>query len=78
MFPYSEEEPAPNSVVEEYLQEKRKYEDKRKQQPKKGVSREDQVIVWKTREKDSRKSSENYYFFTCVKMKIKNPMFLFL
>lgn len=46
MFPYSEEEPAPNSVVEEYLQEKRKYEDKRKQQPKKGASREDQVIVW--------------------------------
>ncbi|KAI1240076.1 hypothetical protein IHE44_0011524 [Lamprotornis superbus] len=39
-----EEEPAPNSVVEEYLQEKRKYEDKRKQQPKKGVSREDQSL----------------------------------
>ncbi|KAF1473725.1 hypothetical protein FQV17_0012240, partial [Megadyptes antipodes antipodes] len=40
-----EEEPAPNSVVEEYLQEKRKYEDKRKQQPKKGVSREDQTLA---------------------------------
>ncbi|XP_075382996.1 spliceosome-associated protein CWC27 homolog isoform X1 [Mycteria americana] len=39
------EEPAPNSVVEEYLQEKRKYEDKRKQQPKKGVSREDQTLA---------------------------------
>ncbi|KFU95501.1 Peptidyl-prolyl cis-trans isomerase CWC27, partial [Chaetura pelagica] len=40
-----EDEPAPNSVVEEYLQEKRKYEDKRKQQPKKGVSREDQTLA---------------------------------
>ncbi|XP_041884190.1 spliceosome-associated protein CWC27 homolog isoform X1 [Corvus kubaryi] len=40
-----EEESAPNSVVEEYLQEKRKYEDKRKQQPKKGVSREDQTLA---------------------------------
>ncbi|NWH75080.1 CWC27 protein, partial [Piaya cayana] len=40
-----EEVPAPNSVVEEYLQEKRKYEDKRKQQPKKGVSREDQTLA---------------------------------
>uniref|UniRef100_A0A8D0ERT7 Spliceosome-associated protein CWC27 homolog n=1 Tax=Strix occidentalis caurina TaxID=311401 RepID=A0A8D0ERT7_STROC len=40
-----EEEPAPNSVVEEYLQEKRRYEDKRKQQPKKGVSREDQTLA---------------------------------
>ncbi|NXE44683.1 CWC27 protein, partial [Casuarius casuarius] len=40
-----EEEPAPNSIVEEYLQEKRKYEDKRKQQPKKGVSREDQTLA---------------------------------
>ncbi|NXG51324.1 CWC27 protein, partial [Psilopogon haemacephalus] len=39
------EEPAPNSVVEEYLQEKRKYEDKRKQQPKKGISREDQTLA---------------------------------
>ncbi|RMC04476.1 hypothetical protein DUI87_18921 [Hirundo rustica rustica] len=39
------EDPAPNSVVEEYLQEKRKYEDKRKQQPKKGVSREDQTLA---------------------------------
>ncbi|NXA11933.1 CWC27 protein, partial [Sapayoa aenigma] len=40
-----DEEPAPNSVVEEYLQEKKKYEDKRKQQPKKGVSREDQTLA---------------------------------
>ncbi|RLW05162.1 hypothetical protein DV515_00005357 [Chloebia gouldiae] len=40
-----EEETAPNSVVEEYLQEKRKYEDKRKQQPKKGASREDQTLA---------------------------------
>ncbi|NXJ69108.1 CWC27 protein, partial [Rostratula benghalensis] len=40
-----EEESAPNSVVEEYLQEKRKYEDKRKQQPKKGASREDQTLA---------------------------------
>ncbi|XP_025892786.1 spliceosome-associated protein CWC27 homolog [Nothoprocta perdicaria] len=40
-----EEEPAPNSVLVEYLQEKRKYEDKRKQQPKKGVSREDQTLA---------------------------------
>ncbi|XP_074022998.1 spliceosome-associated protein CWC27 homolog isoform X2 [Numenius arquata] len=39
------EEHAPNSVVEEYLQEKRKYEDKRKQQPKKGTSREDQTLA---------------------------------
>lgn len=53
MFSYSEEEPAPNSVVEEYLQEKRKYEDKRKQQPKKGVSREDQVIISQHGEKKS-------------------------
>lgn len=69
MFPYSEEEPAPNSVVEEYLQEKRKYEDKRKQQPKKGVSREDQVIVWQPGEENSRKSSESVSVFICVKKK---------
>lgn len=45
MFPYSEEEGMSKSIVAEYLQEKKKYEDMRKRQPKKGASREDQVTV---------------------------------
>ncbi|XP_043402265.1 spliceosome-associated protein CWC27 homolog isoform X4 [Chelonia mydas] len=40
-----EEEADPNSIVTEYLQEKKKYEDLRKQQPKKGISREDQTLA---------------------------------
>lgn len=44
-FPNAAEESAPNSIVAEYMQEKKKYEDLRKQQPKKGTSREDQVII---------------------------------
>uniref|UniRef100_A0A674JWS7 Spliceosome-associated protein CWC27 homolog n=1 Tax=Terrapene triunguis TaxID=2587831 RepID=A0A674JWS7_9SAUR len=40
-----EEEADPNSIVTEYLQEKKKYEDLRKQQPKKGVSREEQTLA---------------------------------
>ncbi|EMP36515.1 Peptidyl-prolyl cis-trans isomerase CWC27 like protein [Chelonia mydas] len=41
----NEEEADPNSIVTEYLQEKKKYEDLRKQQPKKGISREDQTLA---------------------------------
>uniref|UniRef100_A0A6J0SSI9 Spliceosome-associated protein CWC27 homolog n=1 Tax=Pogona vitticeps TaxID=103695 RepID=A0A6J0SSI9_9SAUR len=40
-----EEEAAPNSIVAEYLEEKKKYEQLRKQQPKKGSSREDQTLA---------------------------------
>uniref|UniRef100_A0A8C8S4A6 Spliceosome-associated protein CWC27 homolog n=1 Tax=Pelusios castaneus TaxID=367368 RepID=A0A8C8S4A6_9SAUR len=40
-----EEETDPNSIVTEYLQEKKKYEHLRKQQSKKGVSREDQTLA---------------------------------
>ncbi|XP_050802988.1 spliceosome-associated protein CWC27 homolog isoform X3 [Gopherus flavomarginatus] len=40
-----EEEADPNSIVTEYLQEKKKYEDLRKQQPKKGISREEQTLA---------------------------------
>ncbi|XP_007420183.1 peptidyl-prolyl cis-trans isomerase CWC27 homolog isoform X1 [Python bivittatus] len=40
-----EEEAAPNSIVAEYLEEKKKYEQLRKQQPKKGTSREDQTLA---------------------------------
>uniref|UniRef100_A0A7M4FIB9 Spliceosome-associated protein CWC27 homolog n=1 Tax=Crocodylus porosus TaxID=8502 RepID=A0A7M4FIB9_CROPO len=40
-----EEEGMSNSIVAEYLQEKKKYEDMRKRQPKKGASREDQTLA---------------------------------
>ncbi|XP_061475107.1 spliceosome-associated protein CWC27 homolog isoform X2 [Rhineura floridana] len=40
-----EVEAAPNSIVAEYLEEKKKYEQLRKQQPKKGPSREDQTLA---------------------------------
>lgn len=40
----SEEEAALGGAVAEYRREKQKYEALRKQQPKKGTSREDQVI----------------------------------
>ncbi|XP_039220791.1 spliceosome-associated protein CWC27 homolog isoform X1 [Crotalus tigris] len=43
--PFEEEEAAPNSIVAEYLEEKKKYEELRKQQPKKGSSREDQTLA---------------------------------
>uniref|UniRef100_A0A8D0E3A8 Spliceosome-associated protein CWC27 homolog n=1 Tax=Salvator merianae TaxID=96440 RepID=A0A8D0E3A8_SALMN len=39
------EEVTPNSIVAEYLEEKRKYEELRKQQSKKGASREDQTLA---------------------------------
>lgn len=39
----AEEEAAPDGAVAEYRREKQKYEALRKQQPKKGTSREDQV-----------------------------------
>ncbi|XP_048359522.1 spliceosome-associated protein CWC27 homolog isoform X2 [Sphaerodactylus townsendi] len=35
----------PNSIVAEYLEEKKKYEELRKQQPKRGASREDQTLA---------------------------------
>ncbi|XP_066471981.1 spliceosome-associated protein CWC27 homolog isoform X3 [Tiliqua scincoides] len=41
----AEEEDTPNSIVAEYLQEKKKYEQLRKQQPKKGSSREEQTLA---------------------------------
>lgn len=41
----SEEEAAPDGAVAEYRREKQKYEALRKQQPKKGTSREDQVTL---------------------------------
>nr|XP_056704598.1 spliceosome-associated protein CWC27 homolog [Euleptes europaea] len=41
----TEVEVAPNSIVAEYLEEKKKYEELRKQQPKKGASREDQTLA---------------------------------
>ncbi|XP_058025594.1 spliceosome-associated protein CWC27 homolog isoform X1 [Ahaetulla prasina] len=40
-----EEEAAPNSIVAEYLEEKKKYEELRKHQPKKGTSREEQTLA---------------------------------
>uniref|UniRef100_A0A8C7DUH8 Peptidyl-prolyl cis-trans isomerase CWC27 homolog n=1 Tax=Naja naja TaxID=35670 RepID=A0A8C7DUH8_NAJNA len=40
-----EEEAAPNSIVAEYLEEKKKYEELRKQQSKKGTSREEQTLA---------------------------------
>ncbi|XP_025069093.1 peptidyl-prolyl cis-trans isomerase CWC27 homolog isoform X1 [Alligator sinensis] len=40
-----EEEGMSKSIVAEYLQEKKKYEDMRKRQPKKGASREDQTLA---------------------------------
>lgn len=40
-----EEEVAPDSAVAEYRREKQKYEALRKQQPKKGTSREDQTLA---------------------------------
>lgn len=39
----AEEEAAPDGAVAEYRREKQKYEALRKQQPKKGTSREDEV-----------------------------------
>lgn len=41
----SEEEASLDGAVAEYRREKQKYEALRKQQPKKGTSREDQVIL---------------------------------
>lgn len=41
----AEEEAAPDGAVAEYRREKQKYEALRKQQPKKGTSREDQVTL---------------------------------
>ncbi|ETE63471.1 Peptidyl-prolyl cis-trans isomerase CWC27-like protein, partial [Ophiophagus hannah] len=41
---FEEGEAASNSIVAEYLEEKKKYEELRKQQPKKGTSREEQAI----------------------------------
>nr|XP_060617534.1 spliceosome-associated protein CWC27 homolog isoform X1 [Anolis sagrei ordinatus] len=40
-----EEKAVPNSIVAEYLEEKKKYEHLKKQQPKKGTSREDQTLA---------------------------------
>lgn len=42
---FSEEEAAPDGAVAEYRREKQKYEALRKQQAKKGTSREDQVTL---------------------------------
>lgn len=43
MYYSSEDETAPDDAVAEYRREKQKYEALRKQQAKKGTSREDQV-----------------------------------
>lgn len=66
MYYSSEDETAPDDAVAEYRREKQKYEALRKQQAKKGTSREDQVT-------HKLKSIGNALPFNCLEVLLMKP-----